>query len=73
MPVYCVFEKSGTSEAMFNVAAQSPQEARNLVTLNCDVPADDPEIYGCEEDSSVSVPWGVIASVDGKQIPITRF
>jgi hypothetical protein len=72
MPVYCVFERSGASQAMFNLAAQSAEEARKLVALNCDVPADDLALYGCKEDGSVEVPWGIILSAKGDKVPITR-
>ena len=70
MPVYCLFERSGTEQTIFNVAATDPEDARRLVALNCHVAAEDQEIYGCEPDARVLVPWGEIHAIDGRVIKV---
>ena len=72
MPVYCLFDRSGAEQTIFNVAAAKPGDARRFVALNCQVAAQDEEIYGCELDTGVSVPWGEIHAVDGRVIKVTR-
>jgi hypothetical protein len=72
MPVYCLFDRSGAEQTIFNVAAAKPEDARRFVALNCQVAAQDEEIYGCELDPGVSVPWGEIHAVDGRVIKVTR-
>jgi hypothetical protein len=70
MPVYCVFERSGSEQTMFNLAAADADDARRLVALNCHVRAQDQEIYGCELDETASVPWGEIHAIDGRVIRV---
>jgi hypothetical protein len=35
MPVYCLFDRSGAEQTIFNVAAAKPEDARRFVALNC--------------------------------------
>ena len=63
MAIYRLSEITAPAQAVFHVEAGDPHQARRLVKLHCDVPADDPERYTCEPEPGASVPYGVIYSL----------